>query len=120
MGLLTSNESRLIFALLLNALALWAAWRLAQRINVDPFAAAGDAGLMFYLVQYLSVCVPGVPGALHPVTLADGRIMFSSLENQGLRSTLHWSLWTIRADGSHWDPLVSDFGWGLPSSRSSW
>src|SRR5262249_668043 len=43
-------------------------------------------------------------------------IMFSSLENQGLRSTLHWSLWTIRPDGSHWEPLVSDFGWGLPPS----
>ncbi|MBI3823612.1 MAG: hypothetical protein HY289_13160 [Planctomycetes bacterium] len=54
--------------------------------------------------------------ALHPVILKDGRIMFSSLENQGVRSTLHWSLWTIRPDGSHWDPLVSDFGWGLPSS----
>jgi hypothetical protein len=54
--------------------------------------------------------------ALHPVILADGRIMFSSLENQGLRSTLHWSIWTIRPDGSHWEPLVSDFGWGLPPS----
>ncbi len=54
--------------------------------------------------------------ALHPVILSDGRIMFSSLENQGLRSTLHWSLWTIRPDGSNWEPLVSDFGWGLPSS----
>src|SRR6185369_16194675 len=30
--------------------------------------------------------------ALHPVILQDGRIMFSSLENQGRRSTLHWSL----------------------------
>src|SRR5262249_13093463 len=54
--------------------------------------------------------------ALHPVILSDGRIMFSSLENQGLRSTLHWSIWTIRPDGSHWEPLVSDFGWGLPPS----
>jgi lysophospholipase L1-like esterase len=54
--------------------------------------------------------------ALHPVILSDGRIMFSSLENQGLRNTLHWSVWTIRPDGSHWNPLVSDFGWGLPPS----
>jgi hypothetical protein len=54
--------------------------------------------------------------ALHPVILTDGRIMFSSLENQGLRNTLHWSVWTIRPDGSHWEPLVSDFGWGLPPS----
>ena len=28
--------------------------------------------------------------ALHPVMLTDGRIMFSSLETQGLRGTLHW------------------------------
>jgi hypothetical protein len=54
--------------------------------------------------------------ALHPVILADGRIMFSSLENQGIRNTLHWSVWTIRPDGSHWEPLLSDFGWGLPPS----
>jgi hypothetical protein len=54
--------------------------------------------------------------ALHPVILTDGRIMFSTLENQGLRNTLHWSIWTILPDGSQWKPLVSDFGWGLPPS----
>jgi hypothetical protein len=47
--------------------------------------------------------------ALHPVILADGRIMFSSLENQGLRDTLHWSIWTINPDGTNWNPLISDF-----------
>ena len=32
--------------------------------------------------------------ALHPVVLKDGRVMFSSLESQGLRSSTLWGLWT--------------------------
>jgi hypothetical protein len=48
-------------------------------------------------------------GALHPVTLTDGRIMFSSLESQGTRSDILWSLWTIHPDGTNWAPLVSAF-----------
>lgn len=48
-------------------------------------------------------------GALHPVALKDGRIMFSSLESQGIRSDINWAIWTIRPDGTHWDPLVSAF-----------
>jgi len=47
--------------------------------------------------------------ALHPVILSDGRIMFSSLESQGLRSHHLWGIWAIQADGSHWNPLVSAF-----------
>lgn len=47
--------------------------------------------------------------ALHPVVLMDGRIMFSSLESQGLRSGLLWGLWHIRPDGTDWGPLYSAF-----------
>jgi hypothetical protein len=54
--------------------------------------------------------------ALHPVILRDGRIMFSSLENQGLRDTLHWSIWTIHPDGTNWNPLISDFARSLAPS----
>jgi len=54
--------------------------------------------------------------ALHPVILTDGRIVFSSLENQGLRSTLHWSIWTIHPDGTNWNPLISDFARSLAPS----
>jgi len=50
-----------------------------------------------------------IAGALHPVVLADGRIMFSSLESQGLRSEILWGLWAIRPDGTGWEPLVSAF-----------
>jgi hypothetical protein len=47
--------------------------------------------------------------ALHPVVLRDGRIMFSSLESQGLRSRLLWGLWSINPDGTNWGPLISAF-----------
>lgn len=48
--------------------------------------------------------------ALHPVVLKDGRVMFSSLETQGLRSDERWGIWAIRPDGTHWEPLTSALG----------
>ena len=48
-------------------------------------------------------------GALHPVVLADGRIMYSTLESQGARSDILWGIWTINPDGTNWNPLVSAF-----------
>src|SRR5436305_5493021 len=45
--------------------------------------------------------------ALHPVVLKDGRVMFSSLESQGLRSSILWGLWSINPDGTKWGPLAS-------------
>jgi hypothetical protein len=51
-------------------------------------------------------------GALHPVVLQDGRIMFSTLESQGVRSEILWGVWTIHPDGTRWAPLVSAFNPG--------
>ena len=48
-------------------------------------------------------------GALHPVVLKDGRIMYSSLESQGVRTDILWGIWTINPDGTNWAPLVSAF-----------
>jgi len=48
-------------------------------------------------------------GALHPVVLKDGRIMFSTLESQGSRSDILWGIWTMNPDGTNWNPLVSAF-----------
>jgi hypothetical protein len=45
--------------------------------------------------------------ALHPTILADGRVMFSSYETQGLRDKRLWGLWAIWPDGRHWEPLLS-------------
>lgn len=50
-----------------------------------------------------------ISGALHPVILADGRILYSSLESQGIRDSILWGLWTIHPDGTNWNPLVSAF-----------
>ncbi len=48
---------------------------------------------------------------LHPTPLADGRIMFSSYESQGLRDERVWGIWAIQPDGRRWEPLVSAFKW---------
>lgn len=50
-----------------------------------------------------------ISSALHPTVLADGRLMFSSHESQGLRDRRLWGLWSIWPDGRHWQPLVSAF-----------
>jgi hypothetical protein len=56
--------------------------------------------------------------ALHPVVLTDGRIIFSSLESQGLRSGIMWGLWSIKPDGTNWGPVISAFlpGEGAPNA----
>lgn len=50
-----------------------------------------------------------VGSALHPTVLMDGRVMFSSMESQGLRSAIAWCLWAIWPDGRKWEPLMSAF-----------
>jgi hypothetical protein len=57
--------------------------------------------------------------ALHPVILKDGRIMFSSLESQGLRSHHLWGVWSIRPDGTQWGPMVSAFEIGNGTADST-
>lgn len=56
--------------------------------------------------------------ALHPVILKDGRIMFSSLESQGLRSHHLWGVWSINPDGTNWGPLFSAFEHGSGTADS--
>ncbi len=56
-------------------------------------------------------------GALHPVILKDGRLLFSSLENMGLRNYILWGIWSIHPDGTNWNPVVSALhGHSSPSS----
>jgi hypothetical protein len=56
--------------------------------------------------------------ALHPVALKDGRVIFSSLESQGLRSGILWGLWSIHPDGTNWGPILSALlpGEGAPNA----
>jgi len=57
--------------------------------------------------------------ALHPAILQDGRIMFSSLESEGLRSHHLWGLWSIHPDGTRWGPLFSAFEIGNGTADST-
>ena len=58
-----------------------------------------------------------VAGALHPVVLKDGRLIFSSFESMGMRGyggpssrfAGFWGLWSIHPDGTNWAPLVSAY-----------
>lgn len=50
-----------------------------------------------------------VAGALHPVVLRDGRVIFSTLESQGIRSRISWGIWSIWPDGTNWAPVISAF-----------
>jgi hypothetical protein len=57
-----------------------------------------------------------VAGALHPVVLRDGRIIFSTLESQGIRSEISWGIWSIHPDGTNWAPVISAFDPGGASN----
>lgn len=50
-----------------------------------------------------------VGSALHPTILKDGRILFSSLESQGMRDSSRWGIWGIHPDGTNWGPVVSAY-----------
>jgi hypothetical protein len=51
-----------------------------------------------------------VAGALHPVILTDGRIMFSSFEVQGSQRMENiWGVWAMNPDGTNWGPLLSAY-----------
>jgi hypothetical protein len=66
-----------------------------------------DDGRNVELIGHLNI-----GGALHPVPLKDGRVMFSSFESQGLRGLGLWGLWHINPDGTNWGPLLSAFNQG--------
>jgi hydrazine synthase alpha subunit-like protein len=50
-----------------------------------------------------------VSSALHPTILRDGRLLFSSHEDQGLRDLRLWGVWSIWPDGRDWRPVLSAF-----------
>ena len=64
-----------------------------------------DDGSNVEMIGHLNIA-----SALHPVILKDGRVMFSSLEDQGFRNDLDWGIWSIHPDGTNWNPIISAFG----------
>lgn len=47
--------------------------------------------------------------ALHPVVLTDGRVIFTSWENQGMRVTQQFPLWQMNPDGTGWMSISGPF-----------
>jgi hypothetical protein len=75
-----------------------------QLFVMDDPTSEEEAGTNLECIGHLNVGM-----ALHPVVLKDGRIMFSSLENQGMRGPHLWGLWSIHPDGTNWGPLLSAY-----------
>ncbi len=78
-----------------------------------PFGSSGHALQLFLMdwngknveqIGYLNVA-----RALHPFQLDDGRLLFTSWENQGLRDDRQFNLWFIAPDGTGW-ASASGFG----------
>ncbi|MFO0807787.1 MAG: hypothetical protein U0746_04115 [Gemmataceae bacterium] len=63
-----------------------------------------DDGANVEQIGYLNIAC-----ALHPVILKDGRLIFSSLESEGLRSDILWGIWSMHPDGTNWGPVASAF-----------
>ena len=70
LGILLSDELRLLYAVGLNVVVFAAGYRFARRRTTDRLQAVGDAFLLYYLVQYLAVCIPGFAGGLNLATMA--------------------------------------------------
>jgi hypothetical protein len=66
-----------------------------------------DDGANVEQIGYLNIAC-----ALHPVILRDGRIIFSTLESQGMHNAILWAIWSIHPDGTNWGPVVSAFATG--------
>ncbi len=77
--------------------------RRGHRAAMQLFVMDDDGGNV-EKIGYLNV-----GSALHPVILKDGRIVFSSLESQGLRDPSRWGIWSIHPDGTNWNPVVSAY-----------
>jgi hypothetical protein len=74
------NELRLLYAIALNAIALAAGYRFAtRRIGGDLVRRLIDAGLIYYLLQYVVIGALGVVGLLSPWTIGPLALMCSAM-----------------------------------------
>lgn len=63
------DELGFLWLLALNGAVLWALFRGMRRIAPDTATAAADAIGLWYLVQYVSIGLPGILGVLAPWTM---------------------------------------------------
>lgn len=80
--------------------------RAYPRITLQLFSMDDDGGNVDQ-IGYLNVAC-----ALHPVILKDGRIIFSTLESQGMHNAILWGVWSMHPDGTNWGPVISAFALG--------
>ena len=74
------DELRLLYAVALNALALAAAYRFARRrLGGDLVRRLIDAGLIYYLLQYVVIGTLGMLGLLSPWTIGPLALMLCAL-----------------------------------------
>ncbi|MDQ3439324.1 MAG: hypothetical protein M3478_03130 [Planctomycetota bacterium] len=74
------NELRLLYAIALNVLALAAAYRFARRRHGgDLVRRLIDAGLIYYLLQYVVIGMLGMLGLLSPWTIGPLALMACAL-----------------------------------------
>jgi len=78
-AILLSDEFRLAYFLLLAAAIFIGAWRfISRRLMTDWADRAADILLLAFLVQYLSVTLPGLVGILNPRSIALTTIALSA------------------------------------------
>ncbi len=84
----------------------------SNRNGYIPTASFTNPTLQLYVMdsdgENLEAIAPmNIGSALHPTVLADGRLIFSSYESQGVRDRRVWAIWSIEPDGRNWGPVVS-------------
>lgn len=74
------DELRLAVALVLAALAFFASWRfVSRRLETPPGDRLADVLLLFFLIQYASVTLPGLLHLLSPLSIAMTTVALSIL-----------------------------------------
>lgn len=90
--------SRIVFTSSRNTLLPPKAFNSGQRVL--QLFRMDDDGRNVELIGHLNLAM-----ALHPQILLDGRIAFSSWEEQGIRDPRQFALWVIGPDGRSWNSL---------------
>jgi len=73
------HELRLLHCIVLNAIVVVSAWRMVRRTGEgDRVRAVLDTGLLWFLVQYLSVGLPGIAGILSNFTISACAVFLSA------------------------------------------
>jgi hypothetical protein len=97
-------EFRLAAAIILNAAVFAGAWRFVRRrVATDPYDRAADVLLLVFIVQYVSVALPGILGilnfgsiALTALFISTALYFTSSGTVEGIKIDNPTDRWTLR------------------------